>query len=630
MKKLFMTLIASLVMGGSIYAQHPETHWPGFDYHAYETQGALFASIMVNGEPVYNTTENWDQMEVAAFVGDQLRMTAMFLTDEYVLEYGDMFPTLNAEPVYYTTPGEVVSFKMYNHATGVEYTVCEASIWDGDGEILTILTGEEHWEGADDPEHPLMLNFIGDTPEPPTPGEPTVLEGGDWSQDSTWVGNVPEEWANVSINGDVFIPAGYIAYANSITINEGGSLTINEGGQLFHNGEVEVTMEMNVDGYENERGDNEGYRLIASPVYAPNSDPAGIPVPAVMIPAEASANPADNIFDLYMFDQTQDGAEWRNYQAEEFTTLDLNKGYLYANVEDVFVSFAGMTLPTSVNVSEDLVYETGHAFTGWNLLGNPYTANAYIDMPFYVLDSIGGSVDVTPKNGAPIAPMEGFFVVATAENQACQFSTTSSNNNISSLTLSLSKSCVRGTVDRAIVNFGEGGTLPKFQMNPNHTKVYIPQDGTDYAVVNAPEMGEMPVNFKAEANGSYTMSFGSENVTFSYLHLIDNLTGADVDLLATPSYTFDASTTDYASRFRLVFATGDNNDDDSFAFFSNGSFVVSNEGEATLQVVDVMGRILKSENISGSASVKVDGASGVYMLRLVNGNDVKVQKVVVE
>ena len=77
-----------------------------------------------------------------------------------------------------------------------------------------------------------------------------------------------------------------------------------------------------------------------------------------------------------------------------------------------------------------------------------------------------------------------------------------------------------------------------------------------------------------------------------------------------------------------MFATGAN--DENFAFFSNGGFVISNEGEATLQVVDVMGRILKSENISGSASVKVDAASGVYMLRLVNGNDMKVQKVVVE
>jgi hypothetical protein len=38
-----------------------------------------------------------------------------------------------------------------------------------------------------------------------------------------------------------------------------------------------------------------------------------------------------------------------------------------------------------------------------------------------------------------------------------------------------------------------------------------------------------------------------------YLHLIDSLTGADVDLLTEPSYTFDAKTTDDASRFRLVF-----------------------------------------------------------------------------
>jgi hypothetical protein len=39
-----------------------------------------------------------------------------------------------------------------------------------------------------------------------------------------------------------------------------------------------------------------------------------------------------------------------------------------------------------------------------------------------------------------------------------------------------------------------------------------------------------------------------------YLHLIDNLTGADVDLLQMPEYTFTAKTTDYASRFRLVFS----------------------------------------------------------------------------
>jgi hypothetical protein len=108
------------------------------------------------------------------------------------------------------------------------------------------------------------------------------------------------------------------------------------------------------------------------------------------------------------------------------------------------------------------------------------------------------------------------------------------------------------------------------------------------------------------------------------------MTGADVNLLQTPVYTFNAQTTDYASRFKLVFATGNNSNEDSFAFFSNGNFIINNDGEAMLQVVDVMGRILKSETINGSASINVNAAPGVYMLRLINGDNMKVQKVVVK
>ena len=62
----------------------------------------------------------------------------------------------------------------------------------------------------------------------------------------------------------------------------------------------------------------------------------------------------------------------------------------------------------------------------------------------------------------------------------------------------------------------------------------------------------------------------------------------------------------------------------------NCSFVINNEGEATLQVIDVTGRILKSETINGCANVNVDSAAGVYMLRLINGDNMKVQKVVVK
>ena len=221
--------------------------------------------------------------------------------------------------------------------------------------------------------------------------------------------------------------------------------------------------------------------------------------------------------------------------------------------------------------------------------------------------------------------MEAVFVIAETDGETLTFTTTETANDDKGLALNLSRN--NSVIDRAVVRFGEGRTLPKFQLNPNHTKVYIPMDGNDYAVVRSEEVGEMPVSFKAENNGSYTLSFSTENVEFGYLHLIDNMTGANVDLLVNPSYSFEAKTTDYASRFKLVFATG--NTDDNFAFYSNGSFVVSNDGNATLQVVDVNGRILKSESINGCTNLNMNVATGVYMLRLINGENVKVQKVVV-
>ena len=189
----------------------------------------------------------------------------------------------------------------------------------------------------------------------------------------------------------------------------------------------------------------------------------------------------------------------------------------------------------------------------------------------------------------------------------------------------------KGTTDNAIIRFGEGNTLGKFSFREGSSKIYIPMEGKDYAVVNAGNVGELPVNFKAEKNGSYTLSFGTENVEFSYLHLIDNLTGNDVDLVASPSYTFNAQTTDYASRFRLVFATGSSADGDSFAFINGmGNLSIFGiEGTATVQVMDVTGRVILSDTFSGSYEKNLNVATGVYMIRLIQGENVKVQKMVV-
>ena len=108
-------------------------------------------------------------------------------------------------------------------------------------------------------------------------------------------------------------------------------------------------------------------------------------------------------------------------------------------------------------------------------------------------------------------------------------------------------------------------------------------------------------------------------------------TGNDVDLLATPSYTFESKVTDYESRFKLVFAMNDENNqnnNDNFAFFHNGQLIVN--GEGVLQIFDALGRQLFSKELSTlNSQLSTPTAPGVYVLRLINGADVKTQKIVV-
>ena len=464
-----------------------------------------------------------------------------------------------------------------------------------------------------------------------------LITDGEWNVASSWKNNVvPAEGEDVTINANAIIPAGYTANAGSITIGENGSLTIKDGGQLIHTNEgVVATMEKEITGYT---GEKDNYYLIASPAntvvtYEGNeysfTDPAGV------------ENMLSGDYDLYGFDCTEE-LEWRNYKADpDNFIMWQGMGYLYANSEDVTLSFTGELVPFSSTFANNwslLTYESSsESFTGFNLVGNTFAANAYIvianyesstgvtglseDVYFYTM----GDGELVAGTGA-VAPMQGVMVQASSASQVA-LCYTQQLRNTSALNINLSNA--NGLVDAAYIRFNEGSELNKIQLNPNHTKVYFSKDNQDYAVVRGEAEGEMPVSFKAEKNGTYTLSFSTENVEFGYLHLIDNMTGADVDLLSTPSYSFEAQTTDYANRFKLVFATG-NNTEDNFAFFSNGSFVISNEGEAVLQVVDVTGRILKSEQINGSANVSVNAAPGVYMLRLVNGSDVKVQKVVVK
>ena len=384
---------------------------------------------------------------------------------------------------------------------------------------------------------------------------------------------------------------------------------------------AEYTLE--ITGYTDD-SEKTGYHLIASPVFV---DPYLVGM-------------ADGDFDLYSFDQSEE-EEWRNYEAGSFTMLEPGKGYLYAkkatdNVQTYYFNLSGT--PYVGDGYIDLAYDAneGVSFPGLNLIGNPFGEEATLNIPYYRMNSTGSGLEAVNETESPVNVMEGVFVYAeyNAEygyvTNYAQFTPNGNTSGGGGMKINLTRN--RGTaIDNAIVRFDEGQQLPKFQLFENSTKLYIPQGNEDYAIVRSAAQGEMPVSFRASENGTYTIAVEAENVDMNYLHLIDNMTGADVDLLATPNYTFEARTNDYTSRFRLVFSANgiDEQTAETFAFFNGTSWTVSNTGDATLQVVDITGRIVSSETINGNATISLNQSAGIYMLRLVNGNDVKVQKVVV-
>ena len=385
--------------------------------------------------------------------------------------------------------------------------------------------------------------------------------------------------------------------------------------QLYKKVEASVTYDLTINGYTT---DKNGWNLIASPV--------------ATTPGEVE-NMLTNTYDLYRFNSTVVGAEWENYKNEDHNDFDIvpGQGYLYANSSTVTLKFSGDLY------DGDGIIELANA--GWNLIGNPFNSNATVDVDeFMIMNEVGSQIITVSNNNTIIGKMQGIFVHADGEGESVTFTPVSegasNNNSHSSLNINLSNAATRSAsvIDRAIVRFGEGKAMPKFQLFEDNTKLYIPQDNKEYAVVRSEAQGEMPVNFKAAADGTYTISVEAENLDVNYLHLIDNKTGMDIDLMATPSYTFEGKRSDYASRFRLVFSANNVNENDneneSFAFISDGNIIISGAQNATVQVVDMLGRVVVSRNSVNTVSTE-GIVPGVYVIRVIDGENVRAQKIVV-
>ena len=215
--------------------------------------------------------------------------------------------------------------------------------------------------------------------------------------------------------------------------------------------------------------------------------------------------------------------------------------------------------------------------------------------------------------------------IANTNNPAASYTPSKSGFNNIMFTVTNSK-----YTDVAYAMFSEGVGLDKIEhYNKDVQMLYISQDDTDYAIAMMDENTKViSLGFKPKSMAQYTLTLKSDG-DFSYLHLIDRITGEDVDMLIEDDYTFIGTPKDIEDRFlvRLRFS-GHAVDSDIFAYQNGNDIIVEGYGE--LQIFDMMGRVIGTQRVNGVETCH--GASlpaGIYIFRL-TGDNQKIQKIVVK
>ena len=420
-----------------------------------------------------------------------------------------------------------------------------------------------------------------------------------------------------------------------------GSITIEEGGQLYcETARGEVTVRKEIIGYAGQQTTDNGQQTSWYTIASPLKE--------VIDLSNSNTFITSTPFDLYRYDEPSH--TWQNAKPGEgstnFQTIELGRGYLYANAENTTLEFTGNINTEDVNYT---LTADGEKLTGFHLVGNPYThdisfnhlsADAELANGYYVLNGEGAWGAALGNEGDVIKVGQGALIKTTSDGTLTigkELRATSNEQKrngsklkaqSSKLTISVSNSTYS---DKAFVVFDKGVGLDKINHeNENIPLLYIPQDDTDYAIAMMDEnVSEIPVSFEAMTMGQYTISLQQENCEFEELYLLDKETGEKVNILEE-DYTFMATTADNAERFVLLKDNGQQTTDNShFAYQSGEDLIISVEGK--VQIIDVMGRIIYSNDVtSDNSRIDVSGfENAAYIVRVVNEEGVKVQKVVI-
>lgn len=318
-------------------------------------------------------------------------------------------------------------------------------------------------------------------------------------------------------------------------------------------------------------------------------------------------------------------AKWESQKDDGFDAMERGRGYIYRRSAATTLKFIGER--NTGNITYFCQGVSSGTMKGWNLIGNPYPhaitrahisqASDYLVSGYYTLQA-SGSWRAEASTTAPIAVGQAILVKVTYGGNVTFSETAPATKSAPASTIAFTVSNDEFT-DIAYARFSSEEGLPKIShLNPEAPMLSI--DG--YAIANLNEGTEsFPMSFSGQ--GSYTLTVSGNTDITGYLHLVDRLTGRDIDLLSTPSYSFTGSPVSDRFTVKLRPDANEGSSTSRFAIFDGNSLVIS--GEGTLEVYDVMGRRLMSAEVTGS-EYRIPGSdlhTGVYVLRM-NGNSQKI------
>nr|NQU92321.1 T9SS type A sorting domain-containing protein [Bacteroidota bacterium] len=431
------------------------------------------------------------------------------------------------------------------------------------------------------------------------------------------------------------------ADCHDLSIESGGSLTIQSGssgtGSLITTGTITNNGTVDIQRYLSESA----WHLISVP---------------------NNVTTANTFLGDYLQSWDESTATWTDIE-EPTTVLNPTQGYALWGTPGKATTYTFTGTPLTGDQSEGFSYTIvpDSAYDGANLLGNPYPSVLDWDLVIagqtglnnavYCYNSITGNY-VSYVDGVGdcryIPSMQGFMVMATANgtfnlnndyrvhNGAAYYKVTTEKENYLRLS-----SHGNGLSDKLHICFnsqasetfdGQYDAYKFFSGNEKSPQLYTFSATDVFSIDQRPQCELIQLGFKNGTAGIYDIKISEINHISEAL-LEDTKTNTFHDL-TKGSYEFAWDISDNEKRFKLhLNAVGIEENqiaESNILIYSSGQEIhIKGADAGKVLVMDIMGRTVLEAKISGSELITIPAnlQTGVYVVMVRNGKDVKTEKI---